>query len=79
MGRDERCGRQQGEQEKNKVKNRTLKSKGAAPGKTSTAAPQNGKNEPHYHPKGARATWWTRRGRGARLSGEGEAQNGNSG
>ena len=25
-------------------------------GKTSTAAPQNGQNEPHYHPKGASAT-----------------------
>jgi hypothetical protein len=28
----------------------------AAPGQTSTAAPQNGQNEPHYHPKGASAT-----------------------
>src|SRR5713226_1153470 len=25
-------------------------------GKTSTAAPQNGQNEPHYYPKGASAT-----------------------
>ncbi len=25
-------------------------------GKTSTAAPQNGQNEPHYHPQEARAT-----------------------
>ena len=25
-------------------------------GKPSTAAPQNGQNEPHYHPKGASAT-----------------------
>src|SRR5947209_10785659 len=38
-------------------------------GKTSTAAPQNGQNEPHYHPKGAsqRDLRLTRRGRRARL------------
>ena len=27
----------------------------AGTGKTRTAAPQNGQNEPHYHPKGASA------------------------
>src|SRR5712692_4320948 len=40
-------------------------------GKTRTAVPQNGQNEPHHHPKEGRAICGlTRQGRRARLSGQ---------